>query len=102
MAFIEKLKERWGIESNWRLAKIFFIFSITGMTAVRLRKLVFPLIGIDSSTPTWLFVLTWILLITPSYYFFMVIYSILLGEKTFFFGILNKTLSRFKRKKGGF
>lgn len=99
MAFIEKLKERWGIESNWRLVKIFIIFSITGMTAVQIRKLIFPLIGITSDTPTWLFILTWILLITPSYYFFMIIYSILLGEKKFFFGIMNKTLSRFKRKK---
>jgi hypothetical protein len=99
MEWIENLKIRWGIESNWRLAKIFFIFSITGMTAVQLRKLVFPLIGIDSDTPTWLFIIVWILLITPSYYFFMIIYSIVFGEKKFFFGIMNKTLSRFKRKK---
>jgi len=35
----------------------------------------------------------------PAYYLFMVIYSILLGEKEFFFGMMGKTFSRFRKKK---
>ncbi len=99
MSFFEKLKERWGITSNWRLIKILIIFSLTGMSAVQIRKLIFPLIGITSETPTWLYITLWLLLITPAYYIFMVIYSVLLGEKDFFFGMMQKTFSRFNRKK---
>lgn len=99
MSFLEKLKERWGITSNWRLVKILIIFSLTGMSAVQIRKFVFPLIGITADTPTWLYILLWILLITPAYYVFMVFYSILLGEKDFFFGMMQKSFGRFSRKK---
>jgi len=99
MSFFRKLKERWGITSNWRFIKIMLIFSLTGLSAVQIRKLVFPFLGIGSETPTWLYILLWIILITPAYYLFMVIYSILLGEKDFFFGMMQKTFSRFNRKK---
>lgn len=99
MSFFEKLKERWGITSNWRLIKILLIFSLTGMSAVQIRKLVFPFIGITSETPTWLYILIWLILITPAYYLFMVIFSTLLGEKEFFFGMMKKSFSRFNRKK---
>ena len=99
MSFFEKLKERWGITSNWRLIKIFLIFSLTGMSAVQIRKLVFPFIGITSETPTWLYILIWLILITPAYYLFMVIFSTLFGEREFFFGMMKKSLGRFNRKK---
>lgn len=99
MSFIEKIKERWGITSNWRLIKILLIFSLTGMSAVQIRKLIFPFIGITSETPTWLYILLWLVLITPAYYFFMVIYSMILGEKDFFFNIMTKSFSRFKKNK---
>ena len=101
MSFFEKIKERWGITSNWRLIKIFLIFSLTGMSAVQIRKLIFPFIGIGADTPTLLYILLWLVLITPAYYFFMVIFSILLGEKDFFFGMMGKTFSRFSTKKKG-
>lgn len=99
MSFFEKLKERWGITSNWRLFKILLIFSLTGLSAVQIRKLVFPFLGIDSSTPTWLYILLWLILITPAYYLFMVIFSTILGEREFFFGMMKKSFARFNRKK---
>lgn len=99
MSFFEKLKDRWGITSNWRLFKILLIFSITGMSAVYIRKLIFPLIGIVETTSYWIKIPVWLVLITPFYYFFMVIFSILLGEKEFFFNMMSKSFSRFNRKK---
>ncbi|WP_018343537.1 DUF6787 family protein [Cytophaga aurantiaca] len=99
MSFFENLKARWGITSNWRFIKILLIFSLTGMCAVQIRKLIFPFLGIGAETPTWLYILLWLVLITPAYYFFMVIFSIALGEKEFFFGMMGKTFSRFSGKK---
>ena len=99
MSFFEKLKTRWGITSNWRLIKILLVFSLTGYSAVYVRKFIFPLIGIDDMTSLWIKIPVWILLITPFYYLFMVIYATLLGEKEFFFGIMKKSFGRFSRKK---
>jgi hypothetical protein len=99
MSFVQKIKERWGITSNWRLIKILIVFSLTGMASVQVRKLIFPFIGIGADTPTWLYILLWLVLITPAYYFFMVIFAILFREKEFFFGMMSKTFSRFKKKK---
>jgi len=99
MSFFEKLKERWGITSNWRLLKICFIFAITGLSSVQVRKVLFPLLGVTESTPVYTKVILWIIFLMPAYYLFMVIYSILLGEKEFFFGMMGKTFSRFRKKK---
>ncbi|MBC7449888.1 MAG: prolipoprotein diacylglyceryl transferase [Cytophagales bacterium] len=99
MSFLEKLKQRWGITSNWRLVKILLIFSLTGMSAVQVRKIVFPLVGITPDTGLFIKIISWLVLVTPAYYLFTVIYSVLLGEKDFFFGMMQKTFSRFKRKK---
>ena len=99
MSFFEKLKTRWGITSNWRLVKILLVFSLTGMCAVQIRKLIFPLVGIDSSTPTWLYIILWLLMITPAYYIFLLFFSFILGEKEFFWGRMQKTVDRMKRKK---
>lgn len=96
---IENLKERWGIESNWRFVKILLIFSFTGMSAVYVRKFIFPLIGITETTSLWIKIPSWLVLITPFYYMFMVFYAILLGEKEFFFNMMTKSFSRFKKKK---
>ena len=32
---MEKLKERWGIESNWQIIIIFIVFGITGKENVK-------------------------------------------------------------------
>ena len=93
------MKARWGITSNWRFAKILFIFAATGMSAVQVRKLLFPLIGITDMTAIWIKIIVWIVLLTPVYYLFMVFYAVLFGEREFFFGMMKKTFSRFRRKE---
>jgi hypothetical protein len=99
MSFFEKLKERWGITSNWRLLKICFIFAITGLSSVQVRKVLFPLLGVTSETPVYLKVILWIVFLMPAYYLFMMLYAILFREKDFFFGMMGKTFSRFRRNK---
>lgn len=49
--FIEKLMQRWGVESYGGLLLILFIFSITGMSALYVRKLVFGWLGVGAETP---------------------------------------------------
>ena len=44
--FMNKLKERWNVTSNWQLVIIFIVFAITGSTAAYLSKPVTSALGI--------------------------------------------------------
>jgi hypothetical protein len=97
--FIEKLKQRWGVKSNWQLVIICVVFALTGMSAVQLRKLVFPLLGVNESTPFWQLIIIWLLIIFPFYYVFLLFYGFIFGQFPFFYGMVKKTLGRFRRVK---
>lgn len=97
---MNKLKERWGIESNFQIAIIFIVFAITGSTASYIGK---PILGYLNITPqTFSTVLYWtirILILFIMYQFLLVFFGWLFGQLTFFWNFEKKMLSRlgFKR-----
>lgn len=93
------LKEKWGIDSTFRLVKICIIFAITGFSAVYVKKFLFPFLGIDATTPAYIYYPVWLITITPFYYLFLTVYSHLLGEGPFFRGMMKKTWDRMRGKK---
>jgi hypothetical protein len=97
----EKLKLRWGITSNTQFWIIMLVFAITGMSAVQLRKFVFPLIGVDDSTSTGVRIGLWLLIVFPSYYVFMIVYSYIFGQFDFFWNfMIKKSFGRFGKLFG--
>ena len=53
---MKKLKEKWGITSNFQLIIILLVFSITGSIAVFITKPILNLIGLDGKTVVpWIF-----------------------------------------------
>jgi len=92
---MKKLKERWGIYSNFQIIIILIVFSITGTSSLFIAK---PLIKYAGITPNNLpLMLYWILFILISY----ISYSILLiffgwcfGQFTFFWNFKKKILRR--------
>lgn len=94
---IEKLKKRWGIETFGELLLILFIFSITGMTALYIRKLVFGWLEFDAQTPFWVEVIAWVAVVFPSYQLLFLIYGFLLGQFEFVWNFEKKSLHRLKR-----
>ena len=95
MKFFQKIKDRWGITSNLQFWTIMFIFSITGMSAVQIRKVIFPLIGVDEFTPFYLKALLWLVAIFPAYYVFLLTYAFIFGQFPFFWAMTKKTFGRF-------
>lgn len=93
---IEKLKQRWGVESFGGLLLILFIFSITGMTALYIRKFAFHWLGIDEETPLWIESIVWILVVFPSYQILFLLYGFLLGQFEFVWNFEKKNLHRLK------
>lgn len=93
---IEKLKERWGVKSLWQVLLILFIFSITGMTALYVRKFFFMLFGFDAATPMWEKIVAWVVTVVPSYQILFLAYGFLLGQFEFVWEFEKKSARRIR------
>lgn len=96
---INRLKKRWGINSNLQIFLILIAFSITGSLTLVVKNLFFQLIGVDSETPLYLMIPLYILSIIPIYWVLLFIVGSLLGQFRFFYNFGKKSISRFKFKK---
>ncbi|RXQ97587.1 diacylglyceryl transferase [Ancylomarina salipaludis] len=96
---LQKLKNRWKIESNFQFILILITFSVTGSLAVMVRRPIFEYLSIDSTTSLWIKIPMSILIITPSYQVLLVIVGSVLGQHKFFWAFEKKMLNRFQFKK---
>ena len=99
---MKKLKEKWGITSNFQLLIIFLAFSVTGSLSLWVAKPLLDFIGLDKTTlSSWVFWPIRILIIFPIYQILIVIIGALFGQFKFFWNFEKKMLSRlgFKRFK---
>ena len=89
---MKKLKERWGIDSNFQLAIIFIVFAITGSVSAWLSRPFCLWLGITKSDLGFWFTPTRLLLIFPIYQVLLVIIGFLLGQFQFFWSFEKKML----------
>jgi len=82
--FLEKLKQKWGLNSLFQVIMILIVFSLTGMTVVLIRPAIFLWFGFNESTPLWLKTVTYILLIFPMYQVLILVYGAIFGQFSFF------------------
>ncbi len=95
---LEKLKDRWGIDSNFQILIILVVFSVTGSAAVYVKKIVFDILGIDSDTSLWIKIPMYVLTILPSYQILLLVIGTLFGQFRFFYNFQKKSIGRFFRK----
>lgn len=95
----DKFKIKWNITSNWQLAVILIVFSVTGRAALIVRKFVFEWIGITSETSMWLKVPLYILVLVPAYQILLIIIGAIFGQYRFFYEFQKKSIGRFYRRK---
>jgi hypothetical protein len=92
---MNKLKEKWGITSNFQIIIILVVFSITGSVAVWIAKPVLNLVGLDKEVVSpWLFWPIRIFIIFPIYQILIVIIGALFGQFKFFWAFEKKMLVR--------
>lgn len=97
---MKKLKERWGISSNWQILVICFVFAVTGSSSVYVAKPFLAWIGMDRSNfaeAWWSQSIYWllrILLIFPVYQILLVVFGWLFGQFKFFWAFEKKMLGR--------
>ena len=92
---MKKLKEKWGITSNFQIIIILLVFSITGSIAVIVAKPVLSLVGLDKEAVSpWVFWPIRIFIIFPIYQVLIVIIGALFGQFKFFWDFEKKMLYR--------
>ncbi|MEM0578183.1 DUF6787 family protein [Flavobacterium polysaccharolyticum] len=89
---MKKLKERWGIESNFQLTLIFIVFAITGSTSAWLSKPFCFWLGITKADLGFWFTPIRLLLIFPIYQVLLVLIGFLFGQFQFFWAFEKKML----------
>lgn len=67
MTFKERLKTKWGIETESQYWRIMIVFSLAGSSCVFVRKPVFVYLGITGDTHPLLWWAAWFFVIFPSY-----------------------------------
>ncbi|RLC25279.1 MAG: diacylglyceryl transferase [Deltaproteobacteria bacterium] len=95
----KKLKDKWGLKSNFQFWLIFVIFAISGSSTLFVKQPVFDFLGIDSTTSWWIVVPVYLLTITPSYFVILLFYGTIFGQFKFFWEFEKKMFSRFSGKK---
>lgn len=92
---MDKLKERWGIESNWAAIAILIVFAINGSFAAWVAKPVTNFIGLSPDAISgWIYWPLRILLVFPIYQLTLPIVGWLFGQFKFFWDFEKKFLSR--------
>ncbi len=97
---MNRLKEKWGIRSNFQFFIILVVFSITGSVAVLIAKPLLNLVGLEKELfSPWVFWPIRIFIIFPIYQILIVIIGALFGQFQFFWNFEKKMLIRlgFKR-----
>jgi hypothetical protein len=89
---MKKLKERWGIESNFQLTLIFIVFAITGSASAWLSKPFCYWLGITKTDLGFWFTPIRLLLIFPIYQVLLVCIGFLFGQFRFFWAFEKKML----------
>ena len=91
---MEKLKQRWGVESNFQLTVIFIVFAITGSASAMVSKPICLWLGITKEDFGFLFTPIRLILIFPLYQVLLVIIGFLFGQFAFFWKFEKKLLRK--------
>ncbi|MFH6972447.1 DUF6787 family protein [Flavobacterium petrolei] len=91
---MNKLKQRWGIDSNFQLIIIFIVFAITGSASAWLSKPFCFWLGITREDLGFWFTPIRLILIFPIYQVLLVLIGFLFGQFKFFWAFEKKMLKR--------
>jgi hypothetical protein len=95
---LEKLKQRWNIQSNTQIVIVFIVFAVTGFSVLYAKKLIYLLLGVEPEWAWYIRLVIWLIAILPTYYALLLFWGTVFGQRDFFLWFAKKSFSRFKRK----
>lgn len=97
---MEKLKQRWGLTSNFQILLIIIVFSINGSFAAWVAKPVTALIGLSAEiTIPWIYWPVRIILVFIIYQITLPLVGFCFGQYNFFWNFTKEMLKRMGFKK---
>lgn len=100
VSWVEKLKVRWGLQTNWQLFIVFVLFSITGSASVKVARPILDFVGIDNTVPGYFYWPLRILIVFPAYQLLFMLFGFLLGQWEFAWRFEKKMLGGLGRLIG--
>jgi hypothetical protein len=101
--FWQKIKNRYGISSDWHAVFVLFIFAVAGSSILFIKDPIFDFLGYDKINNGVLRVIVYILIILPVYYVSLFCWSNVLGQGRIFNPIIKRMLlgytKMFKKRK---
>ena len=92
---MKKLKEKWGIKSNFQLVIICIVFAITGSTSAMLTSPIIDLIFGEIELTGIFKILLQIVVIMPIYQVLLLFFGLIFFQFNFFFKFVKKFLKIF-------
>lgn len=95
-SWIEKLKEKWGLSSAYRVVMVMITFSIAGMVVVFLRNHLYAFLGVTDAG-FWVKFLLFITFFLPAHNLMLLIFGFFLGQFAFFWEYEKRFLKRISK-----
>lgn len=97
--FIERLKQRWGIQGTWHVIVILLVFALTGTSVLVIKPFLFKWLGIDHSSMSLWFNILYLILILPIYNLLLLFWGLVFGQFRFFLDFEKRFFKRMFRRK---
>jgi CBS domain containing-hemolysin-like protein len=97
--FLEKLKQKWGLNNLLQVILILIVFALTGTTIVLIKPYIFTLLGIQRGEATILQNILYLIFVLPLYQTLLLIYGFLFGQFKFFWEKEKQIFRRIMGKK---
>lgn len=95
----DKIKKRWGIESNFKVFIIFVVFAFTGISVLFVKKIIYTQLGVSPEWAWYIRLFIWIFIVLPTYYLLLIFYGTVFGQNKFFIHFIKKSFNRLRREK---
>ena len=93
MEWMNKLKLKWGIESNFQIILILIVFAITGSLSLVVSDPMLNFIGLEKeSVSAWIFTPLRLIIVFPVYQVLILIVGFVFGQFKFFWQFEKKML----------
>ena len=90
---LKKLKERWGITSNFQIVIIFIVFGITGTVSAYISGPLSDIIISENDLHWSIKLLIRILVLTPIYQVLLLFFGYIFYQYRFFYNFVKKFMS---------
>jgi hypothetical protein len=94
MIWIEKLKNRWKLDSAWQVAIVLVAFACTGLTVFFIKKPILLWLAGEEGNSILATVLYYIFIL-PLYNIVLLVYGLILGQFRFFWSFEKRMMERF-------